>query len=418
MEGVPRTIFHVDMDAFFVSVEELYDPSLIGKAVVVGGRKTDRGVVAAASYEARRFGVHSAMPLRRAAELCPHAIFLEGRRDRYAESSRKVAAVLRSFTPQVEMASIDEAYLDVSGTERLHGPPFAAAHKLHEAVGRETKLKCSIGIASSRLVAKVASDQAKRNGILWILPGTEAAYLAPLDVRKLPGVGAVTEENLRKVGIRKVGDMAALDEKFLTDRFGRWGLALAGKARGEDAGGWFDGEIGVSEDPKSISHEHTFNTDTADVAVLESTLTKLSEMVARRLREHGLYSRTIQIKLRYDDFSTITRAHSIDPPTQIDQDVIRESRALFRANWRRGRKVRLLGVQAGNLTAAEGQLGLLDGEQSEKLKKAWSAVDRLRDKFGESAIALAGGMQGDFRRRVHDALESDAAERGPETTAE
>jgi len=402
---VPRTIFHVDMDAFFVSVEELFDPSLKGQPVVVGGRRGERGVVSAASYEARKFGVHSAMPLRTAAKLCPQAIFLEGHRERYAECSRQVARVLRNFSPQVEMASIDEAYVDVSGTTRLHGAPFAAAHKLHEAIGRETGLRCSIGIASSKLVAKVASDQAKPNGILWVLPGTEVDYLAPLDVRKIPGVGAVTEETLRRVGVRKVGDLASLDAAFLEEKLGRWALSLAGKARGEDAGGWFAGPIGTGEDPKSISHEHTFGTDTADAALLESTLTKLSEMVARRLRENGLYTRTIQLKLRYEDFSTITRAHSVDRPTQVDQDLIRESRELFRANWRRGRKVRLLGVQAGNLSASEGQLGLLVDEQNEKRKRAWSAVDKLRDKFGDGSIALAAGMKGDFRRRVHEAVE-------------
>ena len=401
------------MDAFFVSVEELYDPSLVGQPVVVGGRATDRGVVSAASYEARKFGVHSAMPLRTAAKLCPHAIFLEGKRERYTECSRQVAEVLRSFTPRVEMASIDEAYLDVTGAERLHGPPLKAAHKLHELMLERTRLKCSIGIATSRLVAKVSSDQAKRNGILWVLPGAEAGYLAPLDVRKIPGVGKVMEANLHKLGIRKVGDLAALDTAFLRAKFGQWGLALAGKSRGEDAGGWFDGEIGTGEDPKSISHEHTFDVDTADAAALESTLTKLSEMVARRLREHGLHTRTVQLKLRYSDFSTMTRAHTLEQATQIDQDLIMESRALFRANWTMGRRVRLLGVQAGQLGPAGAQMDLLGGEQSEKRKKAWAAVDKLRDKFGDASVALAGGMQGNFRRRVHDALEAGEEKKPP-----
>ena len=231
---MPRTILHVDMDAFFVSVEELFDPSLIGKAVVVGGPRDARGVVSAASYEARKFGVHSAMPLRTAAKLCPHAIFLEGHRERYTECSRQVEQVLRSFSPKVEMASIDEAYLDITGTDRLHGPPFKAAHRLHELIKQRTKLNCSIGIATSRLVAKVTSDQAKRNGILWVQPGAEADFLAPLEVRRIPGVGKVTEQNLADIGIRRVGDLARLDEAFLRERFGQWGLALAGKAKGED----------------------------------------------------------------------------------------------------------------------------------------------------------------------------------------
>ena len=254
------------MDAFFVSVEELFDPSLKGKPVVVGGRPDERGVVSAASYAARKFGVHSAMPLRTAYKLCPQAIFVDGHPDRYREYSRKVHEVLREFSPLVEMASIDEAYLDITGTQRLYGPPLRAAHLLHERMKAATNLNCSIGIAASRLVAKITSDQAKPNGVLWVIPGCEAAFLAPLDVRKVPGVGKVTEKNLHALGIRKVGDLARLDEEFLEQRFGKWGMALAGKSRGLDAGGWFDTEIGEDEGPKSISHEHTFNEDTADLA--------------------------------------------------------------------------------------------------------------------------------------------------------
>src|SRR5512133_1737713 len=217
------------MDAFFVSVEELFDPSLKGKPVVVGGRPDERGVVSAASYAARKFGVHSALPLRTAYKLCPQAVFVDGHPERYREYSHKVFEVLQSFTPVVEMASIDEAYLDMTGTDRLYGPPLRAAHLLHERVKIATDLNCSIGIAASRLVAKVCSDQAKPNGVLWVIPGREARYLAPLDVRKIPGVGKVTEQNLHAMGIHKVGDLARLDEEFLERRFGKWGLALAGK---------------------------------------------------------------------------------------------------------------------------------------------------------------------------------------------
>jgi DNA polymerase-4 len=210
--ALPRTIFHVDMDAFFVSVEELYDPSLKGKAVVVGGQRDERGVVSAASYEARKFGVHSAMPLRTAAKQCPHAIFVDGHPERYRECSEKVYGVLAAFTPQVEMASIDEAYLDMTGTERLHGPSLKAAHNLHQRMKAETGLNCSVGIGSSRLIAKVSSGQAKPNGVLWILPGEEARFLAPLDVREIPGVGKVMETHLHALGIKKVGDLAKLEE--------------------------------------------------------------------------------------------------------------------------------------------------------------------------------------------------------------
>jgi DNA polymerase-4 len=396
-----KTFFHVDMDAFFVSVEELFDPSLKGKPVVVGGRPDERGVVAAASYEARKFGVHSAMPLRTAARLCPHAIFLRGHPDRYRQVSEQVFAVLESFSPRVEMASIDEAYLDMTGTERLHGPPLRAAHLLHEAVKRNTGLNCSIGVATSRLVAKVASDQAKPNGVLWVLPGAEARFLAPLDVRRIPGVGKVTEENLRRLGIRKVGDLARMDESFLQDKFGRWGLALAGKARGEDAGGWFDADIGAAEDPKSISHEHTFRSDTADLETLEAMLARLTEMVARRLREHRLYARTVQIKLRYQDFSTITRARALDHATALDAELLAQARALFRKNWT-GRPLRLLGVCASGLERTEGQMGLLDQAQRDRWERALAAVDRLRDRFGESSVSLAASLKGSFEERAHE----------------
>jgi DNA polymerase-4 len=401
-EGSPRTVFHVDMDAFFVSVEELYDPSLKGKAVVVGGQRHERGVISAASYEARKFGVHSAMPLRTAARLCPHAIFVDGHPGRYREYSQKVYAVLGCFSPKVEMASIDEAYLDMTGTERLHGPPLRAAHALHAAIKGETRLNCSIGIATSRLVAKVSSDQAKPNGVLWVLPGQEARFLAPLDVRKIPGVGKVLEKSLHDLGIRKVGDLDALDESFLDERFGKWGLALAGKARGLDAGGWFDNEIGANEQPKSISHEHTFNEDTADVEQIESTLARLTEMVCRRLREHGLYARTVQLKLRYKDFSTITRARSLAGATQVDGEILEHIRALFHANWKPGAQVRLLGVHVSSFEDAEGQLELLDGGKHKRWQQALSAADRLRDKYGEDAISLATGLKGGFRERTHE----------------
>ena len=397
-----KTYFHVDMDAFFVSVEELFDPTLKGKPVVVGGRPNERGVVSAASYAARKFGVHSAMPLRTAYNLCPQAIFVDGHPDRYRDYSHKVYEVLTGFSPVVEMASVDEAYVDITGTERLYGPPLRAGHILHERVKTATSLNCSIGIAASRLVAKISSDQAKPNGVLWVIPGQEAAFLAPLDVRRVPGVGKVTEKNLHDCGIRKVGDLAKLDEKFLEERFGKWGLALAGKSHGRDAGGWYDTEIGADEGPKSISHEHTFGEDTADLDKLESTLARLSEMVGRRLREHKLEARTIQLKLRYSDFSTITRAHSISRATQLDTEIFEEARELFRCNWRAGAPVRLLGVHASGWAEGGEQMDLLGEERHEKWKQTLAAADRMRDKFGESAISLGTSLRGSFRERTHE----------------
>jgi DNA polymerase-4 len=402
LPAFPRTIFHVDMDAFFVSVEELYDPSLKGKPVVVGGQRHERGVVSAASYEARKFGVHSALPLRTAAKLCPQAIFVDGHPERYRECSEKVYMVLSAFSPQVEMASIDEAYLDMTGTARLHGPPLRAAHKLHLRMKEETQLNCSIGIGASRLIAKVSSAQAKPNGVLWIVPGEESKFLAPLDVREIPGVGKVMESHLHELGIKKVGDLARLGESELEERFGKWGLALAGKARGEDAGGWFDTEVGADTAAKSISHEHTYNEDTADANQLEATLMRLSEMVGRRLREANFHARTIQLKLRYKDFSTITRAHTLAAATQLDGEIFEQVRALFRKNWKLGREVRLLGVQASSFEAQAEQINLLEGGRQKRWKDALAVADRLRDKFGESSLSLAAGMRGSFRERTHE----------------
>ena len=390
------------MDAFFVSVEELFDPSLKGKPVVVGGQRHERGVVSAASYEARKFGVHSALPLRTAANLCPQAIFVDGHPERYRECSEKVFKVLTAFSPQVEMASIDEAYLDMTGTARLHGPPLKAAHKLHLRMKEQTQLNCSIGIGSSRLIAKVSSAQAKPNGVLWIVSGEEAKFLAPLDVREIPGVGKVMESHLHALGIKKVGDLARLEESELEGRFGKWGLALAGKARGEDAGGWFDAEVGAHEAAKSISHEHTYNEDTADQNQLEATLMRLSEMVARRLREADFHARTIQLKLRYKDFTTMTRAHSLPVATQLDGEIFAQARGLFRKNWKPGKEVRLLGVQASSFEAKAEQIDLLEGGRQQRWKDALAAADRLRDKFGESSVKLAAGMRGNFRERTHE----------------
>ncbi len=395
------TIFHVDMDAFFVSVEELFDPSLKGKPVVVGGRPNQRGVVSAASYAARKFGLHSAMPLRTAYLKCPQAIFVDGHPERYREYSHRVYKILQEFSPVVEMASVDEAYLDMTGTERLLGTPIEAAHKLHERIKQSTELNCSIGISASRMVAKVSSDQAKPNGILWVLPGEEARFLAPLDVRRLPGVGKVTEQNLHACGVRKVGDLAKLDERFLEQRFGQWGLALAGKSKGIDAGGWYDAPLGVEEDPKSISHEHTFLEDTTDRETIHATLARLCEMVARRLREHGFHARTVQLKLRDKEFKTITRAETLEHPTMVDTEIIAAIRALFDKNWN-GKPVRLLGVHTSSFEAGDGQLHLLDDGANERWKKALGAVDALRDRFGEESVSLASGMSGRFRERTHE----------------
>jgi DNA polymerase-4 len=252
------------------------------------------------------------------------------------------------------------------------------------------------------MVAKVSSDQAKPNGVLFIIPGQEAQFLAPLDVRKIPGVGRKTEAALHRLGIRRVGDLARLEETFLAAHFGKWGLALAGKARGEDAGAWFDSAVGADEQAKSISHEHTFNEDTADALKLETTLLKLSEMVSKRLREQTLYARTIRLKLRYEDFSTITRASTLDHATQLDREVAGAVIQLFRAAWDRRTPIRLLGVHAGSLQPMEGQMHLLEEPRTAKLRQAFRSVDHIRGKFGDGVISLAKTMNAGIRERVHE----------------
>ena len=265
-----------------------------------------------------------------------------------------------------------------------------------------TELNCSIGIGTSRLIAKVSSAKAKPNGVLWVLPGQEAKVLAPLDVGDIPGVGKVMEQKLHAMGIQRVGDLARLEDGDLERRFGKWGLALAGKSRGEDAGGWFDSEVGENVEPKSISHEHTFDEDTGDAEPLKSTLMRLAEMVGRRLREGGYHARTIQLKLRYKDFTTITRAHSLEQPTQMDNEIFQQIWRLFLNNWKPGAPVRLLGVQASNFEQGPAQIDLLESARQQRMRKAIQAADHLRDKFGEAAIGLATGLQGRFRERTHE----------------
>ena len=273
---------------------------------------------------------------------------------------------------------------------------------MHETIRTDTQLRCSLGLASSRLVAKISSDHAKPNGVLYVVPGEEARFLAPLEVRKIPGVGKKSEESLHKLGIRRIGDLAKLDERFLAARFGRWGMALAGKAQGSDSGAWFDAEIGAEGDPKSISHEHTFNEDTADGEKLETALLKLSEMVAKRLREHRLFARTIQLKLRDEDFATITRAQTLDHATQLDGELAGSVIQLFRQAWDAKTPIRLLGVHAGGLQHHEGQMNLLEEARTARLREAFRSVDHIRNRFGGASISLAKTLNAGIRERVHE----------------
>jgi len=384
--GTATPILHVDMDAFYVSVELLERPELRGKPVVVGGQPDRRGVVSAASYEARKFGIHSAMPLRTAGKLCPHAIFLEGRHDLYAEWSDRVAEILRKFSPVVEMASIDEAYLDLSGTERLHGPPLATAHALIRTINEKTHLPCSVGLARTRLVAKVASDQAKPRGLVWVPAGVEAEFLAPLGVRRIPGIGKVTEAALHAMGMETVGQLAAVPQEKLEEAFGQWGTALFRKARGEDSYEFF-----VDAEAKSISHSHTFENDTRERATLETMLSRLCQKAAKRLRESGLDARTVTVTIRYAGFETVTRARTLPEPAHLDQVFLENVRQLFDRHWDRKRAVRLVGVELGDLSHGA-QLNLLEAERREKLDKLARATDKLRERFGFGKVQFGGSL--------------------------
>ena len=384
------SILHVDMDAFFVSVELLTRPELRGKPVVVGGRPDQRGVVTAASYEARKYGVHSAMPLRTAGRLCPHAVFLDGHHEKYGEWSDRVASILARFSPIVEMVSIDEAYLDLAGTERIYGPPFAAADKLLRTITKETQLPCSGGLATTRLVAKVASDQGKPRGLVWVTPGMEARFLAPLPIRKIPGIGEVTERALRALSIETVDQLASHSQEKLESVFGQWGTALFRKARGGDAY-----EFLIDAEPKSISHNHTFGEDTSEAAAMEAMLSHLSQKACKRLREAGLSSRTLTLTIRYAGFQTYTRAKTVPDPVRLDADVFAVFLGLFREHRDTKRKVRLLGVALSALSHGAEQLDLLEADRRDKLKKLTEATDRLRDKFGFGSVQFGGSLRRD-----------------------
>jgi len=391
------SILHVDMDAFFVSVELLERPELRGKPVIVGGQKDQRGVVSAASYEARKYGVHSAMPLRTAGRLCPNAIFLDGHHEKYGQWSDRVASILVSFSPVVEMVSIDEAYLDLAGTERLHGPPLAAADKLLRTIRQSTELPCSAGLATTRLTAKVASDQAKPSGLVWVPPGGEARFLAPLPVRKIPGIGEVTERALGALGIETVEQLAAVPPEKLEMIFGRWGEALYRKARGGDSY-----EFVIDAEPKSISHNHTFGEDTDDVNEMATTLSHLSQRACKRLREAGLAARTLTLTIRYAGFETHTRAKTLAEPTQLDADIYGVFQELFRKHRDTKRRVRLLGVSLSGFTHGNAQLELLEAERREKLARLTKAADRLRDRFGFGKVQFGGSLTVDDLNRRED----------------
>jgi DNA polymerase-4 len=348
-----RAILHLDLDAFYAAVEMLDNPELVGKPILVGGRPESRGVVATASYAARAYGIHSAMPMARAVRLCPDAIVLSPRFDLYLDYSRRVMAILQDAAPVLERVSIDEAYLDV--TERVGEWQGAVpiARGLQGRVRDEVGLSASLGVATNKLVAKVASDHDKPGGLTVVHPGEESAFLAPLPVRVIWGVGPVTAEKLAQLGVTTVGDLAQLSEDVLAARFGDPGRAMARRARGIDRR-----PVVTEHQRKSVSRETTFSQDIREMEALKKQLWQLSQGVARRLERTGVVAGGITIKLRYDDFETLTRHVSLAVPTADARRIYQFALALLRRTLEPGRAVRLLGVGGEHLMPPTGQLPL------------------------------------------------------------
>ncbi len=384
------TVIHIDMDAFFAAVEQQAHPELRGKPVIVCGDPDGRAVVSTASYEARAFGVRSAMPVKEAKRLCPHGVFLSSRLSDYGAVSRRLLEVYRRYTPVVEPFSIDEAFLDVAGCERLHGDAVAIARKIKEDILRGFGLTCSVGIAPNKFLAKMASDMQKPDGLTVIRADDVSRVIWPLPVGKLYGVGERTAEALASMGITTAGALAKAPVDMLVARFGVMGRVLHDVANGID-----DSAVdpAVWDRPKSLGREITLVEDSSDEDVLTRHLLSLSEQVARRLRKHNLVARTVTLRLRYSDFTTLTRSRTLDEFTCYDEDVYRASAELLRANWTRSRKVRLIGVTASGLAPSHDytcQLALFGGHAAqERRRNLASALDKVRDRFGEGAITRA-----------------------------
>ncbi len=385
-----RRIMHIDMDAFFASVEEVHNPDLRGKPLIIGGdRNSRRGVVSTASYAARKFGVHSAMPLSEAIRRCPHGIFMRGNFHRYQEASFQVKQVLESITPKVQMASIDEAYLDITGSLRLFGGDEAIAQRIKSQILERTGLPCTIAIASNKLVAKVGSDHAKPDGYIAIPEGGEAAFFAPMPLRKLPGIGARTCENLETLGLRCLGELASCPLNRLRGRFGE----ETARSLQQAAAGMSNSQVIVSRTPKSISRETTFKQDERDWERVEQVLYYLAERCAYALREEKLLARRVFLKIRFHDFDTHVYNHSLSEPTAVDTLIQEALRSLIPKARGRSAPVRLIGAGLGMLSPNQQQMRLFDPLQINKWERALEGVDGLRRKWGFSCIQSARCLQ-------------------------
>ncbi len=388
----PKRILHIDMDAFFASVEVVRNPSLRGKPVVVGGDpEGTRGVVSSASYEARQFGVRSAMPIVQARKLCPQAIFLRGSHGLYGEVSRHIHEILERVAPLVQMASIDEAYIDITGSLKLFGGDEAIARKIKADIRAETGLPCTVAVAANKLVSKVAANEAKPDGLLIIPLGGEEAYLAPLPVRKLPGMGPKTCEVLESMAILTAGQLVTASMALLEPVFGhQMAMVLRHTAQG-----FGSDEVNLDRTPKSISRETTFPRDLTDWQEIETIAGQLAEHCAHTLREEGLETRRVTIKVRYGDFETKTFALTLNEPTTIDAHIIAAVRELVPKAKERRARVRLIGVNLSNLSWNQHQMSLFTREKDEKWERVMKQVDTVRDKHGFDALRLARGAKPD-----------------------
>jgi DNA polymerase-4 len=379
MQTPQRYIAHFDLDSFFVSVEMLLDPSLLGKAVVVGGSK-DRGVVTTCSYEARKFGVRSAMPMRRAMELCPHAIIVKSSYGQYAKYSAWVTNIIAANAPLYEKASIDEFYIDLTGMDTFFNP-LEWTIKLRQTIMDETGLPISFGLATNKLVAKIATDEAKPNGYLFVTPGKEKEFLAPLPVEKLGGVGKKSHQTLLGLGIYTIGDILKYDAGLLGKALGKWGTQLVRQANGLS-----DSVVSPHRESKSISAENTFEENTSDLEILLAQLVGQAERVAYELRQEKKYATCVAIKFRNANFETSTRQITI-PATIADSDIIKAATDLFTKLYVPGTMVRLLGVRLAGLTDTGAQTNLFDNKTEQHA--LYDAIDAVKNKFGKSVLRKA-----------------------------
>ena len=376
-------ILHIDMDAFYASVEQLDNPWLKGKCVIVGGT-SNRGVVSASSYEARRFGVRSAMPIFQARQKCPDGVFVPPRMERYKEVSKKIMAILREFSPQVEVVSIDEAYMDVSGSQRLHGDPETVAMNIKNEIKKKLGLACSVGVAPGKFLAKVASDMDKPDGLTIIPPQEVHQFIESLPVQKVPGVGKKTFLQLESMGIKTLGDVNKFPDKMLLDRLGKFGHRLIELASGKD-----HSTVTPWSPHKSVSSERTLGEDTRDKKLLHKYLLKQSVEVARQLRKANFRARTITLKLKHADFKQFTRSKTISTPTRSSETIYQHAASLL-DNYELTQKIRLIGVGTSGFKSAGQPVQLDLFDRVKKSDQTWEKVDRtlesITNKFGRDAI--------------------------------